>query len=241
MLTRVCCIQYQSELKLLQDAAPIIASFILILLFSEPFPEDVCSLFSQLCDLLLAPFQDTTSPAFSSPPADSNLPFFPNLPMVRGTSVYAADKLSSSCSPDNVDSCRKYSFSHPTLMPGIFTIYCPKHSFKIFPTHFHQPSTVIIYDNSCKLCQLMHFRNTHFFVDRFHWRGHVGCSSGYSLDKYTTSDIITIYSQVNEQANAGQQKIKGQIACIHETWKFYVLCIVFFLSITNMDKIPIYI
>ena len=49
-------------------------------------------------------------------------------------------------------------------------------------------------------------------VDRFHWCGHVGCSSGYSLDKYTTLDIATINSQINEQANAGLQRIKGQIA-----------------------------
>ena len=75
-----------------------------------------------------------------------------------------------------------------------------------------------MYDNSCKLYQYVlnrqpsHFQNTNFFVDRFHWRGHVGCSGGYFLDKYTTSDIATINSQVNEQTNAGLQQIKGQIA-----------------------------
>ena len=79
-------------------------------------------------------------------------------------------------------------------------------------------SLQVPYDNSCKLHkyilnrQLSHFQNTNFFVDWFHWRGHVGCPSGYSLDKYTTSDIATINSQVNEQANAGLQQVKGQIA-----------------------------
>ena len=34
------------------------------------------------------------------------------------------------------------------------------------------------------------------------------CLSGYSLNKYTTSDIVLINSQVNEQANAGLQRIK---------------------------------
>ena len=98
----------------------------------------------------------------------------------------------------------------------------------------------IIYDNSCKLyqyvpnCQPSHFQNTNFFVDLFHWRGHVGCSSGYSLDKYTTSDIATINSQVNEQANAGLQRIKGQIAYMKpENFMFHVKMI---LSIMTMDK-----
>ena len=164
-------------------------------------------------------------------PADKKLSFFPSLPIVRGTPAYAADQVNSSRTPDDADSCRKYSSSHPSLTPGIFTVYCPhaicygfevmrshespQHPFEIFLTRFEQPPSTIIYDNSCKLHQYVlnrqpsHFQNTNFFVDRFHWRGHVGCSSGYSLDKYTTSDIATINSQVNEQANAGLQRIKG--------------------------------
>ncbi len=37
-------------------------------------------------------------------------------------------------------------------------------------------------------------------VNTYHCRGHIGCSSGYSLDHYTSLDIITINSQVTEQA-----------------------------------------
>ena len=116
----------------------------------------------------------------------------------------------------------------------------PQHPFEIFLTRFQQPPNTIIYDNSCKLYQYVlnhqpsHFQKTNFFVDQFHWRGHVGCSSGYSLDKYTTSDIATINSQVNEQANAGLQQIKGQIAYIKpENFMFHVKL---FVSIMNMDK-----
>ena len=52
-----------------------------------------------------------------------------------------------------------------------------KHPFEIFFTRFETPLS-IIYDNSCKLHQYIlnrqpsHFKNTSFFVDRFHWRGH---------------------------------------------------------------------
>ena len=155
------------------------------------------------------------------------LSFFPKLPIVRGTPVYAADHTNSCRTPDDADSCRKYSSSHPTLSPGIFTLYCPhavcygfevkrshespRHIFEIFLSRFEQPpiATFIIYDNSCKLHQYIlnrqpiHFQSTNFLVDRFHWRGHVGCSSGYSLNRYTSSDMASINSQVYEQANAG--------------------------------------
>ena len=95
----------------------------------------------------------------------------------------------------------------------------------------------IIYDNSCKLHQYIlnrqpsHFKNTPFLVDRFHWRGHVGCSSGYSLDRYATPQISSINSQVNEQANAGLQRTKGQIAYMKpDNFMFHIL------GITDMDK-----
>lgn len=113
----------------------------------------------------------------------------------------------------------------------------PRHPFEIFPTHFESPPTMIIYNNSCKLHQYIlnrepsHLKNTCFFVDRFHWRGHVGCSSGYCLDKYTTSDIREINSQVNEQANAGLQHIKGQLVYMKpDNFMFHIK------GITNMDK-----
>ena len=84
-------------------------------------------------------------------------------------------------------------------------------------------------------CDPTHFKDTKVFVDRFHWRGHIGCSSGYSLDKYPTQDIAAINSQVNEQANASLQKIKGQIAYMKpQNFMFHVKL---FLAISSMDKI----
>ena len=116
----------------------------------------------------------------------------------------------------------------------------PKHLFKIFLTCFESLPKMIIYDNSCKLHQYVlnrepsHFKDTLFFVDRFHWRGHIGCSSGYSLDKYSTYDISSINSQVNEHGNAGLQRIKGQIAYMKPS-KF-IFHVKLFLGIINMDK-----
>ena len=79
------------------------------------------------------------------------------------------------------------------------------------------------------------FTKKHFFIDRFHLRGHVGCSSGYCLDSYKSMDICGINSQVNEQANSGLQRIKGQLAYMKQN--NFVFTLSLFLYIVNKDKI----
>ena len=151
----------------------------------------------------------------------------------------------------------KASYGHPTLTPGIFTIYCvhgvcygfeimrrcesPRVPFSIFTSRFNTPPKSIVYDNACKLhvyClnrEPALYKQTRFFVDRFHWRGHVGCSRGYSLDSYQSMDVRSINSQVNEQANAGLQRIKAQLAYMKPDNFNFTLSM--FLCITNMDKV----
>ena len=71
-------------------------------------------------------------------------------------------------------------------------------------------------------------------MDRFHWQGHIGCSSDYSLNSYTSLNIASINSQVNEQVNAGLQKIKGHIAYMKpDNFMFHVKL---FAGLQNMDK-----
>ena len=132
--------------------------------------------------------------------------------------------------------------------PGIFTVYCPhgvccgfevmrrcespKVPFDIFTSRFHTLPCVIIYDNACKLDAYclnrkprLLSKNT-FFIDHFHWRGHVGCSSGYCLDSYKSMDIRGINLQVNEQANSRLQRIKGQSACTKQNnLRYHCFCI----------------
>ena len=50
-------IQYQCELKMLQEAAPVIASFVLKLPFGKPIPADVSSLLNHLCEQSTAHMQ----------------------------------------------------------------------------------------------------------------------------------------------------------------------------------------
>lgn len=120
--------------------------------FDEDIPSDVCSLIDRLCDLQHAPFQERVCLSFPSPSPGSKLFFFLNLPKVHGMPLYAADLRSSHVPPEGQDACRKYSSHHPTLTPGVFTIYCPhgvccgfevmhyhespQHPFEIFFTRF---------------------------------------------------------------------------------------------------------
>ena len=62
-------------------------------------------------------------------------------------------------------------------------------------------------------------------------------SSGYSLDMYTTSQITSINSQVNEQANEGLQYTKGQIAYMKpENFMFHVKQVMQCIYLTEFEK-----
>ena len=97
------------------------------------------------------------------------------------------------------------------------------------------PPSVIMYDNACQLHtyalnrEPQRFKRTLFAVDRFHWRGLVGCSSGYNLHLYSVHKSLN--SQVNEQANARLQHIKSQLA--YMTFDNFVFHLCLFLSIKN--------
>ena len=91
--------------------------------------------------------------------------------------------------------------------------------------HWMQASPICFKPRTCSL------QEQHLFS---HWRGHLGCSGCYSLDSYTSLDVASINSQVNEQANAGLQRIKGHIAYMKpDNFMFHVKL---FLGLQNRDK-----
>ena len=55
------------------------------------------------------------------------------------------------------------------------------------------------------------------------------------MDTYKTLDTKSINSQINEQANAGLQRVKGQLANMKPGNFMFTLSL--FLAITNKDKI----
>ena len=76
------------------------------------------------------------------------------------------------------------------------------------------------------------YQDTQFFVDRFHCKGHVGCSKGYCLDAYKSKNVQSLNSQVNEHANSG---IKGQIVYMNQS--NFIFTVSLFLCMTNLHKI----
>eukprot|EP00058_Branchiostoma_floridae_P024016 XP_002609506.1 hypothetical protein BRAFLDRAFT_95599 [Branchiostoma floridae] len=242
----------------LQKSAPVIfGSLRDITKGGGEIPGDVKELLLRIHSILDKMFNDVPVPpesAYPPPAAPSGLAFFPGLDQHIGLPRYEADAKSSG----NPGSCRKESYGHPSLTPGIFTLFCrhgicygfdcmtscesPRHPYQIFRTRFRKAPNVIVYDNACKLHQYAlnrephFFRNTQFLVDRFHFRGHIGCSLGYCMDEYKQSiDITTINSQVNEQANAGLIRIQPQLSYMSPS--NFVFHASLFLAIRNFDAI----
>ena len=72
---------------------------------------------------------DLPPPVVSSVLQD--LAYFPSLPEVRGRGMYSSDR--STC----VKGCTKQSTGHPSLLPGIFTLFCPHGECQHYTRHVH--------------------------------------------------------------------------------------------------------
>ena len=131
---------------------------------------------------------EVPSPESYGAPYDSPYEYFPGFPVTLGRSHYEMDVHKNQ---DDVF-CRKFSGSHPTLSPGIFTVFCrhrvclgfslmtsaesPRTPFEIFLKRFngHLNNMRIFYDNCCNLHQFVlnrepaRFSETIFFKDRPH-------------------------------------------------------------------------
>ena len=195
--------QNHQHLKKLQQKVPIIASFLTGL--SKP-PVQVYNVLlwtccSHWCNIPTCRCHDPNPPPSDNP---SPLRYFPSLPELRAPSRYEADLQLLAKETAPVESCHMATqlyllVSSPSIacQHGVCYGYevmaqceSPKILFQIFITHFPQPPHVIVYDNGWKLhvyClnqEAGYFQNTLFLLDRFHWRRHTGCSSGYNLDLY---------------------------------------------------------
>ncbi|XP_041950489.1 uncharacterized protein LOC121711194 [Alosa sapidissima] len=119
--------------------------------------------------------------------------FFPCLPLVRDRGLFDAD---GEREQGRLTDCRKVGSRHPSLIPGIFTLFC-KHGvclgfsimeqvesvnvpFSILRSRFTKCPEVVIYDNACQLHTYairrdpQFFNKTWFLVNRLHWRNHSG-------------------------------------------------------------------
>ena len=161
--------QNYSELEAVQRCVPVLAAFIVVCPKDSrgQLHEDVRKVIGHIVCCALRPFDRPVPSACSYPLPDSAasvFSYFPHLPQRHGPGRYKADQQRQANAGDD---CRKRSYGHPTLTPGIFTIFCPhgicygfdvlrscespRHPFEIFTTRFEKPPSVIVYDNACHL------------------------------------------------------------------------------------------
>ena len=117
----------------------------------------------------------------------------------------------------------------------------PRIPFEMLMRRFEKMPRIIIYDNGCQLHAYVlkreptRFKDTKFLVDRLHYRNHVGCSIGYSMDHYASNEEIRdVNSQVCEQLNADLRLLATQIAHMTPDNAMYHLTI--FLALRNGQK-----
>ena len=114
-----------ADLSTLQAHVPILVQFLEAATRGgqDKLSDVVCALISQILDVCRAPFSKPPPPSSCYlPPTADELSFFPNLPLQSGHGNNAADKSLKTC---DSNSCRKASYGHPSLSPGIFTVFCP--------------------------------------------------------------------------------------------------------------------
>ncbi|XP_050406170.1 uncharacterized protein LOC126827514 isoform X2 [Patella vulgata] len=239
---------YPDKWKSLHENIPVL--FDIMENTSEKFaPPELRPLLKELLRLSLKPFENCL-------PCDENeecddaeeMSFFPSLPQIRKKYTYLMDTTKPK------KSCSKTYRGHPSLLPGVFTLFCPhgicygfqvmpnnespKIPFNILKTRFKKAPRFVIYDNACALHSYClnrepeFFKETIFLVDRLHWDNHSGCSCGYRLNLYP--ELKNLNSQINEQANAGLKRIKDQVS--YMTAQNFMNHSSFYLWNKNMKK-----
>ena len=82
------------------------------------------------------------------------------------------------------------------------------------------------------------FKNTVFVVDRFHWKGHIGCSKGYNLNEYNAAlEVNCLNSQVNEQENAGIKRLSGML--VYMILDNFIFHVSLFYGVKNMSRLDL--
>lgn len=110
-------------MKLLQHHTPVLFNLLKRL---EKYPHALLApILHTLLKKVEAPFVgQPVSPGCDETPTSepgtelNHLSFFPKLPPVRGRNDYAAD------GNKDTKACNKYSHGHPSLLPGVFTVFC---------------------------------------------------------------------------------------------------------------------
>lgn len=109
-----------SNLEILQEEVPVL--FELLRDVSHLPKKAMKSLINALIDKANAPFKCMEGECALAAVEDQSqeLSYFPNLPLIQPRGIYEADK-----HVRKATGCTKHSSGHPSLLPGIFTLFCP--------------------------------------------------------------------------------------------------------------------
>ena len=107
-----------STLQYLQHQCPVLFN---LLRTANPPQAILAVVLPELITRAKAPFQELpfSSPVNSLPPDIDEMEYFPSLPKLRARNIYLADRRKGA-----QESCTKYSTRHPSLLPGVFTLFC---------------------------------------------------------------------------------------------------------------------
>lgn len=215
------------DMQKLQKVFPVLFDVICIGKYPQ---KEMTPILSEMMSRSSAPFKNEVPPTVHNvlPMEDEvrSLSYFSALPRIRHRRAYEADQATK------VKVCTKKATGHPTLLPGVFTLFCqhgvcygfqtmriresPNTAFTVLFERFESAPKTIVYDNSCNLHNYClnrepnFFRDTEFRIDKFHWPNHTGCSHAYDMRLYP--QYAEINSQVVEQANAALSRIKSSLS-----------------------------
>ena len=104
-------------LQYLQQQCPVLFK---LLRKANPPQEILSVLLPELIKRAKAPFQQFSSSYVVYHGSDNDeMEYFPSLPKLRSRHKYEADRIKTA-----QESCTKHSTRHPSLLPGIFTLFC---------------------------------------------------------------------------------------------------------------------
>lgn len=127
-----CILQNDEHLQRLQTVVPVIFKLLRRMKEQFPFTEfNNCLPYFQ--QKVFDPFLKDMCPSEEAN-EDDELSFFPSLPQFRRRGSFVADKHGSKVKEDF---CNKFSKGHPSLLPGVFTVFCPhgKNRTNIYQTY----------------------------------------------------------------------------------------------------------
>lgn len=119
------------SMQLLQQEIPVI--FDLLNKNSGNLPRKcLTTIIEVMISKASAPFsaaevEDSPDTSLNVEPVLQELAYFPSLPKVRSRGLYSADQHTT-----KGVKCTKQSSGHPSLLPGIFTLFCPHGKFPLF-------------------------------------------------------------------------------------------------------------